>query len=169
LDHLENIRRIAYLAPQFIEMPPLRVIGLMTVIDKDPSVIPNLWDLLELNLKKNGLNRAGKRYAIYDYPIGWEIYGRLYTAAIEAPDPNKTYPPLISRNLPRMHYLCLIHRDSWHSLQLTLDFVYQTWNTRSGKQLSYQFFFESHKVSQDPKNLVGDIELYFPFDDWTFY
>ena len=164
LDHLEHIHRITYLGPRYEEMPPLRLFGLMTVINQEPLMSPHLWDLLELQLKEHKLSRMGRRYGLYDYPPGWEKYGRLYTAAIEVSHSDKVYPPLISRTIPGMHYFCFIHKGSTRRLPLTLDFVYHTWTSQSGKRLSYRFFFESYKDSQESENIECERILYFPIE-----
>jgi AraC family transcriptional regulator len=145
--HLARMDRGDYLRPALEETGPLVLWGLMALVQGDPAVIPQLWELLDRELGGQALV-AGPRYGVAYYPRDTAPErGYLYLAAVEAAAlSGPPGPGLVSKTMPPQRWARFTHKGRYAELPLTQDYIYQTWIPRSGQLLAGPWEVERYEA-----------------------
>jgi AraC family transcriptional regulator len=158
-EHLEHINEGDGLWPVLEERSAFRVVGVMTLVENGGEVIARLWDVLAQELKDV---EDAECYGITWYPTGWEESGVFYMAGIEVEATDSASPALVVKSIPPLKCARFIHRGSRGDLQLTLDYVYQTWLPKSGERLSYPLEIVSYGTDMSAAWRNAELEVYIP-------
>jgi AraC family transcriptional regulator len=142
LAHLQHLHQRESLKPVLLEKPAFHLAGLMTLVQDDPAIVRQLWNFLEQQLET--LASVGDRYGLTWYPPDWEKSGCFYLAAVEVPSPDAAGLNLVVKTVPAMTYASFIHCGGRAKLNLTLDYIYQTWLPQSGRRLACPLEIEHH-------------------------
>jgi AraC family transcriptional regulator len=145
LAHLEHRNRSDYLRPVLEERDAFQVAGIMSLVGGDRTVIPRLWDLLAQACA--GLEQVvtpKRYYGITFYPQAWETHSYFYMAAVEVKSLAIASPALVVKTIPPSRYVRFVHKGRFRDLELTLDYVYQTWLPKSGQCLSQPLEIEAY-------------------------
>lgn len=165
-EHIQHINKGDYLKPVLKEKDAFHVAGLMTLVKEadDKQVISQLWDFLAQELE--GLENQvtpKKYYGITYYPNDWENCGIFYMAATEVEAPDSMNPALVVKTIPASKYARFIHKGCLSDLYLTLDYIYHTWLSKSGKSLAYPLEIVCYGQDfRSPETEEAEREIYVP-------
>ena len=162
--HIRHINKGDYLRPILEERDAFQVAGVMTLVKEDQEVIPQLWDILAQELERiTETGITGSYYGIACYPKGWEERGYLYVAAIQVESLDTTGSALVVKTMPSSRCARFIHKGPYRDLELTLDYVYQTWLPKSGQRIASSFEIERHgRNLGSPDDEGAETEIYIP-------
>ena len=94
----------------------------------------------------------------------WLHYSQcVYLAAAEVTSPDVAGPGLVLKTIPALTYASFIHPGNRANLNLTLDYIYQTWLPQSGRRLVYALeieYFGRSLIDFDDKQTQW--EIYIP-------
>ncbi len=131
--YLEHINRGDFLKPVLAQKSTLHLAGLMTLVQVGMlNPVAELWELWREIGQKNALGE--KYYGVVWYPPGRQD-SFFYMAAIETETSDAIPPDLVIKTVPASTYARFVHSGPWSTRQLTLDYIYQTWLPKSGRQL----------------------------------
>ncbi len=146
LRYILHLNKGDYLKPRMLEMRSLRLRGLMTLMGKERETASALWTILDDELRAFGdrIPRPCKYYGLVFYPDECREVGPLYLAAIESG--SNSIPPscLVAKTIPEFHCARFVHKGLLKDLDLTLEYIYQTWLPKSGKRLARGLEIEFH-------------------------
>jgi AraC family transcriptional regulator len=166
LDYLQHINQGDYLKPLLKEMDALRLIGVMTLVQDDPAIIPKLWEVLAHELERVGGPRGvWEAYGITWYPEGWVTRDFLYMAAVEAASLEVAGSALVAKTIAPLRCARFMHRGSRPDLRHSLNYIYQTWLPKSGERLAYPLEIEYYGKDWDgckDSETESEWELYIP-------
>jgi AraC family transcriptional regulator len=150
--HLRHINKGDYLRPVLKEREGFCVAGVMTLVQDGRTVLDQLWQVLGQKVEELEAPEPRNYYGIAWYPRDWERRGFFYMAALEVESPYGVGPALAVKVIPPLKYSRFIHKGPRADLELTLDYVYQTWLPKSGERLAYALEIECYGAE------VGDVE-----------
>jgi AraC family transcriptional regulator len=153
-EHLEHVNKGEYLRPVLQERDAFQVTGVMTLVENGSEALSRLWEVFAREVE--GVKDA-VYYGITWYPAGWEESGVFYMAGIEVEVVDDVNPGLVVKSIPPLKYARFIHRGARDDLQLTLDYIYQTWLPKSGERLAYPL--EIARYGRDMSAVLDDVEL----------
>ena len=163
-EHIVHINKGDYLKPTLVEKGTFRLAGVMTLVTDDQAIIPRIWDTLPEELKRiRGADGTGRYYGIAWYPRDWQERGYLYMAAIETEPLDTAGSPLVAKTLRPSKWVRFVHKGPYRDLNLTQDYIYQTWLPKSGEQLARSLEVEGH--GPNPGGASGEeseTEIYVP-------
>ena len=164
--HIQHINKGDYLNPVLEERDAFQVAGVMALVKDDQEAIPRLWDTLAQELADiGGIDTAGRCSGIAWYPRGWQERGYLYLAAVEVEPQDVAGSALVVKTMPPYKYARFIHKGPYRDLGLTLDYIYQTWLPKSGKQIASPFEIEDygHEFG-NPGGEASETGIYIPIE-----
>jgi AraC family transcriptional regulator len=143
--HIENLCRGKGLKPTLVDLPPLRLTGLMTHVRDDLDAIPALWTLLERELSdlQPAAPLAG-HYGVTFYPDGWQTGGRLYLAAVDLQEADLALTAFVAKAFSALTSARFTHVGPIRDLALTYDYVYSTWLPKSDHAHAHPFVLEDY-------------------------
>ena len=148
--HLQQTAQGPHPRPVLEDREAIPLTGLMTLVQNSAEEIRGLWDLLDRELRRQGvINSMGDRYGLAHYPDGWERSGYFYlvgfpTAGMEAEELAQMDGPFVSRAIPAGAYVRFVHRGRYRDLPLLLDYAYHTWQPKARQALSYRWVVEHY-------------------------
>ncbi len=164
LAHLSHLHQANHVKPVLAAKGAIELTGVMTLIKDDPLAIMELWDLLGQELGQQ-LVQAGSYYGLIYYPENWQEHGRLYMAAVETKNVKTTGAAMVTKTIPTSHYARFVHKGLIQDLPLTMDYVYHTWQPRSGQRISYSWAIEhSMRDFRDATEPGFEREIYIPLE-----
>jgi AraC family transcriptional regulator len=162
--HLVHIHKCAPFFHKIEERESFQVAGLMTLVQQDLSVIPELWNYLFHEIgNSTDFTSTSDCVGITFYPLKNERQSTFYMASVRHPGTEKAGGGLVTKQIPAMKAASFNHRGTLIEQALTLDYAYHAWLPRSGKRLSIPWVIENFK-----KDVwrAGDVEreslLYIP-------
>jgi AraC family transcriptional regulator len=161
LEHLEHVSEGVCLRPVLEERDAFRVAGVMTLVEDDEEAVSRLWEVLARELE--GIEGAAY-YGITWYPTGWQESGFFYMAGIEVEAVDGVSPALVVKAIPPLRCARFVHRGSRGELQLTLDYVYQTWLPQSGERLAYPLEIARYGTDVSAARRDVEFELCIPIE-----
>jgi AraC family transcriptional regulator len=145
LEHLEHINKGDYLRPVLEVRGAFQVAGVMTLVQDSQEVIPQLWKILAQELERvENAQETRNYYGITWYPEDWEKRGFFYMAAVGIEPSDTPGSALVVKAILPSKYARFIHKGSRANLQLTLDYIYQTWLPKSGESLAQPLAIEDY-------------------------
>jgi AraC family transcriptional regulator len=129
LAHLQTIQLGDFLHPHMLDLGGMRLVGYMTRLQNDRSALPDLWSLLH-----EEVDAADRCYGVMSYPKDWVQNGAFYFAAVEVHSAQIISPALVTLDIPAASYACFEHPGTGQDIDLTRDYIYQTWLPRTGMQ-----------------------------------
>ena len=167
-DYLQHIHQGDYLRPLLKEMGALHLAGVMTLVEEDPAIVPQLWELLARELERVGEMPFGRpAYGVAWYPGGWARRDFLYMAAVEAASLEVAGSALVLKRIAPLRCARFIHKGSRQDLSYSRRYIYQTWLPRSGERLAYPLEIEVHGrdwAACTDGVAASQWELYIPLD-----
>ena len=146
--HLRNLHRGNGLKPTLVDLPPLRLTGLMTHIRDDPNAIPALWRLLEGELAgQQPIVSLPGHYGVTFHPENVHTGGRLYLAAVDLGKADLAASACVVKSFPALTCTRFTHAGSIQDLALTYDYVYSTWLPKSDQAHAHPFVLEDYGSS----------------------
>ena len=138
----------------------------MTLVQDDPTVIPQLWQLLARELERvGGAPGAAEAYGVTWYPRGWARRDFLYMAAVETVSLESAGSALVVKRITPLKCARFIHNGSREDLCYSLRYIYQTWLPKSGERLAYpleiEYFGKDWAGCQDGER-ESEWELFIP-------
>ncbi len=163
--HIKHINKGDYLRPVLQERGVLHVAGVMTLIKDDQAVLAQLWQVLSQKVGELEAREPRNYYGIAWYPQDWETRGFFYMTALEVESPRAASPALAVKTIPALKYTRFIHKGPRRDLELTLDYVYQTWLPKSGESLAYPLEIERYGAEVgDVEQRESEWEVYIPIE-----
>jgi AraC family transcriptional regulator len=160
-EHLEHINAGDCLKPVLEERDAFQVAGVMTLVEGDGETVSRLWKILTRELE--GIESA-EYYGITWYPTDWEENGLFYMAAVEVGSPDDASPALVVKSIPPLKCARFVHKGLRGDLQLTLDYVYQTWLPKSGARLTYPLEIVCYGQDVSAVQRDAELEIYIPIE-----
>jgi AraC family transcriptional regulator len=160
-EHLEHINKGDYLRPVLEERDAFLVAGVMTLLEDSDEAISRLWEVL---VRELGGVEGVKYYAITWYPDGWEKSGLFYMAGVEIGAMDGVNPALVVKAIPPLKCARFVHKGLRGDLQLTLDYVYQTWLPKSGARLAYPLEIVCYGQDMSAVQRDAELEIYIPIE-----
>ena len=144
--HLEHIHKCAPFFHKVEERESFKVVGLMTLVQTDLSVIPELWNCM-FHEFGNSIDLASTSdcFGITFHSLENERRGTFYMASIRHPLSEKAGVGLVTKQIPAMKVACFNHRGTLVEQALTLDYIYHAWLPRSKERLSIPWVIENLK------------------------
>lgn len=160
--YLRRLNRDNALKPVLVEKQTFQVIGLMTLVQQDLSVVPALWSLLFQELEQTDYSDdSALYYGIVWYPEQWETCGFFYLAGWEYEVTKSEHPALVVKTLPAGHYARVLHKGPWQERHLSLEYLHHTWLPKSGKRLDLSLEIEVYR-SNNRNFEQKDFDLLLP-------
>jgi AraC family transcriptional regulator len=156
--HLKFINDGILSKPELIEHRALILAGVSSIIQPGADTIRQLWRLLER--ESAFIHNAVQPISLYGvrtYPDNWEQDGIMYIAAVEVKTLDEVNPVLTAKLLPVGTYAVFSIAGPY---QPAMDYVYQTWLTKSGRRPAYPLEIEvmgtdwPHTGSEDAERKV---------------
>ncbi|MCP4751955.1 MAG: helix-turn-helix domain-containing protein [Proteobacteria bacterium] len=166
LDYLRHINKGDYLRPETVELPTIHLLGMATWIRDDTTAATELQNRLnnEIPAIRNRIDPE-KRYAVSFYPTDWELRGYFHLAGVQVSSLDPIPTTLVAKTIPVMKYARFVHKGYAAELEMTLDYVYQTWLPKSGCEtntpLEMVVFGPQYKGPDDPES---ECDLLVPVD-----
>ncbi|MBN1813636.1 MAG: AraC family transcriptional regulator [Anaerolineae bacterium] len=160
-EHLERVNEGEYLRPALEERDALQVAGVMTLVEDGGETVSRLWEILAREME--GVEEA-EYYGITWYPASCEKDGFFYMAGVEVEAVDSVNPGLVVKSIPPLKCARFIHRGSRGDLQLTLDYVYQTWLPKSGERLAYPLEIECYGRDISVAWRDTELRVYIPIE-----
>lgn len=161
LQHLKHMNDGNHLRPVLEERDAFLVAGVMTLVEDGGETVSRLWEVLARELV--GIEGA-EYYGITWYPVDWEKSGFFYMAGVKVEAVGNVSPALVVKAIPPLKCARFIHRGSRADLQLTLDYVYQTWLPRSGEHLAYPLEIACHGTDMSTAWRDTGLEVCIPIE-----
>jgi AraC family transcriptional regulator len=163
LRHIQHINQGDYLRPILKEKGVLHLAGVMSLVRDGQDNLARLWQVLRQQTRELDLRKPKNYYGIAWYPRGWETGGFFYMTALEIESPLGVGPALVVKTIPALKYTRFIHKGPRADLELTLDYVYQTWLPKSGASLAYPLEVECYGPEVgDWDHQESEWEVYIP-------
>jgi AraC family transcriptional regulator len=159
LDHLEHINEGSCLKPVLEERDAFWVAGVMTLIKDGSEAVPLLWEILAREL--DGIAGAAY-YGITWYPVDCKAGGFFYMAGVEVEAIDGASPALVVKAIPPLKCARFVHKGLRSDLQLTLDYIYQTWLPKSGERLAYPLEIECYGPDMSAVWKDAQLEICIP-------
>jgi AraC family transcriptional regulator len=160
-EHFEHVNEGEYLRPVLEERDAFRVAGVMALLRDGGEAVSRLWEVLARELESV---EGAACYGITWYPAGWEKSGVFYMAGVEVEAADSANPALVVKSIPSLKCARFIHKGSREDLQLTLDYIYQTWLPKSGEHLAYPLEIESYGWDMSAVWNDAELEVYIPIE-----
>lgn len=160
--YLRHLNQDDALKPVLIEKQAFQVVGLMTLVQHDLSVVSEIWTLLFQELAKSDfLDSSATSYGLAWYPENWETCGFFYMAGQEGNATKLNHPALVVKTLPSGRYVRVLHKGCWRDRRLSLDYLYHTWLPKSNTRLAFPLEIEVY--GPNFKNVEqNDFDLLLP-------
>jgi AraC family transcriptional regulator len=170
----ENIRHINqgdYLTPKFVQWDGFKVVGMSTLVretqeymESGKSIMTEIWYQFENEISdiKNKVE-PGRYYSISFFPVEWELNGFYHMVAVEVTDFEEMNPILVGKTIPPSKYVKFIHKGRANKVNLTYDYIFQTWLPQSKRHLSHPIIFEYYPPTyRGPDDDESESEIYLP-------
>jgi AraC family transcriptional regulator len=167
LAYLQHIDRGDCLRPMFSEREAIQLAGVVALVEGGlHNTIPRLWSILNRELEIIGrLEGSGDYYGLVWYPKGSDSSLFFYMAAVEVESLDAVDPALVTKTLPPLKCARFIHKGSVEDRQFTLDYIYQTWLSKSQRQVAYPFeidYYGQHTTHFDQEK--AEWAVYIPIE-----
>jgi len=150
LDYLKHINRGRYLEPQFLEPGPINLVGMAVITGSDSMTKANLWNRLRGEIESITERKLPERYySISFHTEDLDSNSCFYMAGIEVNTLEKMPHQLIGKAVPPLKYAKFIHKGPIKKINMTLDYIYQTWLPKSGNRTAAPFEIEYLGTSLD--------------------
>lgn len=144
--YLQHLNQDNALKPELIEQQAFQVVGLMTLVQHDLSVVSEIWKLFFQELAKSGFSEdAARFYGIVWHPGNWEREGFFYMVGQEDNTTQLKHPALVVKTIPAGQYIRVLHKGYWQNRHLSLDYLYHTWLPKSNKRLAFPLEIEVYE------------------------
>jgi AraC family transcriptional regulator len=165
-DYLQHINQGGCTKPFLKELHALRLVGVMTLVQDVPAIVPQLWKVLARELERVGAAcGVGEAYGIAWYPEGWATHGFLYMAAVEAASLEAAESALVAKTIAPLRCVRFVHKGSRRDLRHSLNYIYHTWLPKSGERptslLEIEYYGKDWDGCQDDE-AEAEWELYIP-------
>jgi AraC family transcriptional regulator len=160
-EYLEHINEGHCLKPVLEERDAFWVAGVMTLVEEGGEAVSRLWEVLARELKTI---EGAAYYSITWYPAGWEKDGLFYMAGVEVEAMDGVNPALVVKAIPPLKCARFTHKGSRGDLQLTLDYIYQTWLPKSGERLAYPLEIACYGQGMGAAWRDAELEVYIPIE-----
>lgn len=148
-DYLRHLNQDDALKPVIIKKQAFQIVGLVTLVQHDLSIVSELWAMVRQELIQTACSEnAGKYYGIVWYSENREPEGFFYMAGRESDSQKINCPVLVWKMIPAGQYVQVLHKGPWRDRRLSLDYLYHTWLPKSGKHLNFPLEMEVY----DPKS-----------------
>jgi AraC family transcriptional regulator len=158
-EHLEHVNEGDYLKPVLEERDAFRVAGVMTLVEDGGEAVSRLWEVLAREME--GVAGA-EYYGIAWYPVDCETGGFFYMAGVEVEAIDGANPALVVKAIPPLKCARFVHKGLRSDLQLTLDYIYQTWLPKSGERLAYPLEIECYGPDMSAVWKDAQLEICIP-------
>jgi AraC family transcriptional regulator len=132
-EYLTQINRGINRKPKFVTMEEFHIAGVSYWDGAAGTSFRHSWSLLEKDKKSAGDTfHSEKVYAVLalrDHYREW----RLQITGTVLPDLNNIPPMALAQKIPPMEYACFTHRGKIDTIDLSRDYIYQTWLSGSDK------------------------------------
>jgi AraC family transcriptional regulator len=158
--------------PKIVTLDELTVVGMVTKTTMKNNVIPALWK--KFNLAKEQIRNVVKdspgygiclydpTYHTTDFTIESEYE---YLAALAVTKLTEIPEGMISRIIPKQKYAVFTHKGALDTLQHTYDFIYGTWELKSGYKVAKADDFEVYDQRFDPAGTPeSEMDIYVPIE-----
>ena len=167
-DYVRHINQGQRLKPLLKQIDGLHLVGLMTLVGDDPSIIPRLWEKLGHELARvQGVQGTEEAYGITWHPEGWAGREQLYLAAVDAQPLEGTESALVVKTIAPLRCASFLHKGARRELRHTLNYIYGTWLPKSGERLACRMVIENYDKDWE-RCREGEIEteweLYIPIE-----
>ncbi|MCP4136238.1 MAG: AraC family transcriptional regulator [bacterium] len=142
-EYITHINKGNYLKPRFVEMDKLFLVGMVSLVRENLSVIPELREKLKIEIPfiKNRVIPE-KQYSLSFYPANWDMEGYFFMTGVEVHSLDDIPPLLVAKEIPSLKYANFTHKGGSKDLGMTLDYIYQTWLPKSGNRIAASFEME---------------------------
>lgn len=167
-NYVRHVNQGHRLKPSLKEIDALHLVGLMTLVEDDPRIVPQLWEKLGHELERvQGVRGTEDGYGITWYPETWAGQAHLYLAAVETESLEVMGSALVVKTIAPLRCASFLHKGSRRELRHTLNYIYGTWLPKSGERLAYPMVIEYHGRDWDQcreSEIETEWELYIPIE-----
>jgi AraC family transcriptional regulator len=159
-----HINKGDYLVPVLVEKPALCFAGIATTIVSSHEGKRELQErfLAILDRLPDGM-RTEHYYGISIYPRDLNTDGFFYMNAVEVECLDDLHPLLVAKPIPPLAYARFIHKGLYRDIDLSSDYIYQTWLPRSGYDLSMPIELEYFGPNYlGPYDEASQVEILIP-------
>jgi AraC family transcriptional regulator len=141
--YLRHINTNVSLEPEIVEQPAMRLVGLRTQfysVDSEKNNIgeqlPPLWESFVARLQEVPHAVPGVAYGVVQQS---DDNAELleYHAAIEVRDVSTLPPGMVVVDVPEATYASFTHRGNPRDIDRTVNYIYSTWLSQSGRHHTY--------------------------------
>ncbi len=157
------------MTPEFIHLPPLKLIGMRIQTSLVEFASPQLWQQFMPRRKEipHLVNSENYSVQVYEAPLTFKSFSPTTEFEYWAAAPVTKYGPIPDKmeslQLKGGHYAVFIHKGTMAEFQNTLSFIYQEWLPNSGYSINHLPHFE--KLSDKylgPNNPESEEEIWVP-------
>ena len=154
LEYMRHINQSDIVNPEILELDSFRFLGLMGLLGPGAPRANELWTLLRREIAFLEDNNPGVllepdpgyyglRYLPESPWPGENGSNRaFYMAALKVPSLKHCPGRLVGKKIPRMRYARFLHRQDFHLLSLSINFIYHTWLPSRGAAAPLPFMLE---------------------------
>ena len=155
LEYIQHINQGDYLRPKFVERGAIHLVGMASLVEDQASARTKLQEELGHEVESIAHRlRPERYYGVSFFPQTWEMEGFFYLAGVEVASLETTPLMLVGKTLPPSKYAHFIHKGSSKDVDMTFDYIYQTWLPKSGNTLAapleIEFYGERYRGPDHP-------------------
>ena len=146
LPYLEHINQGDHPRPTLVELGAIHLVGIVTLARRDRGAIDALWKAFGPEAEAGsvpGRLQPVRCYGLSFSPAG-EPRGTFHMVGVAVDSLERMPPALVGKTLPPHRYARFVHRGPVRDVDMTLDYVYQTWLPKSGASLAAPFEVEAY-------------------------
>lgn len=171
-DYLRHINENLTLEPEIYTQPAMRLVGLRTHffgVESDKNnvgeTLPVLWERFIPRLQEISDVVPGRCYGVVHHD-GDDGDRLAYHAAIEVRhEPDALPADMVAITLPGATYAKFGHRGPAKNIDATVNYIYSTWLTQSGRRHSYGPDLETYGDDYHPTSDNSRIDYAIPVTD----
>lgn len=133
--YIRHINKGDYLIPQRVERGATHLIGMAAWVN-DIDGANALWDQFESEIRSIPYRLSSERYQVSFFSAEQERQRRLRLVGVAVESLECIPLLMVGKTLPALNYARFVHKGRSADLNLTLDYIYQTWLPKSGNALA---------------------------------
>ncbi len=163
-EHILHINQNEFQKPRIVKRNELLLVGLATHTANDPLLMIELQNQLdgeEMSIRKR--TQSLTRYAISVFPANRSPNGFFHFAGMAVHSFDDIPEPMVAKRIPANSWVEFIHKGRLEDMDMTRDYIFQTWMPKSGIQLSTTMeLMTAHTSFPDPDNPSSEFNIGIP-------
>ena len=164
--NLSQVAKIKNKEPEIVELDKISLVGMLTLVREDFSVITRLWYRFHEIFHQIENRIQPEKFIQLSYIDETSDLKRFFCmVAVESQTLECVEGMFIGKTLPPARYLRFIHKGRSDQVELTYKYIYETYLPKSEYKLTLPYEFEYYGDHFcGPENEESESEIYIPLE-----